>query len=46
MKDDGEYSSASDFNDDTLALPAVGNAGNDDHPRSILVPVMPITMRA
>jgi hypothetical protein len=32
MKDDGEYSSASDFDDDTLALLAADHAGNDDHP--------------
>jgi hypothetical protein len=32
IKDDGEYSSASDFGDDTLALLAVDHAGNDDHP--------------
>jgi hypothetical protein len=32
IKDDGEYSSASDFNDDTLTLLAVDHAGNDDHP--------------
>jgi hypothetical protein len=33
IKDDGEYSSASDFNDDTLTLLAVDHAGNDDHPQ-------------
>jgi hypothetical protein len=32
MKDDGEYSSTSDFDDDTLALLAADHAGNDDHP--------------
>jgi hypothetical protein len=32
IKDDGEYSSASYFDDDTLALPATDHAGNDDHP--------------
>jgi hypothetical protein len=32
VKDDGEYSSASDFDDDTLALLAADHAGNDDHP--------------
>jgi hypothetical protein len=32
VKDDGEYSSASDFDDYTLALLAVDHAGNDDHP--------------
>jgi hypothetical protein len=32
IKDDGEYSSASDFNEDTLALLAADHAGNDDHP--------------
>jgi hypothetical protein len=33
IKDDGEYSSASDFDDDTLALLAADRAGNDDHPK-------------
>jgi hypothetical protein len=32
IKDDGEYSSASDFDEDTLALLAADHAGNDDHP--------------
>jgi hypothetical protein len=32
IKDDGEYCSASDFNDDTLALLAADHVGNDDHP--------------
>jgi hypothetical protein len=32
VKDDGEYSSASDFGDDTLALLAADHAGNGDHP--------------
>jgi hypothetical protein len=32
IKDDGEYSSASDFDDDTLALLAADHAGNDEHP--------------
>jgi hypothetical protein len=32
IKVDGEYSSASDFDDDTLALLAADHAGNDDHP--------------
>jgi hypothetical protein len=32
IKDDGEYSSASDFDEDTLALLASDHAGNDDHP--------------
>ena len=31
VRDDGEYSSASDFNEDTLALLADDHAGNDDH---------------
>jgi hypothetical protein len=31
INDDGEYSSASDFDDDTLALLATDHAGNDDH---------------
>jgi hypothetical protein len=47
VRDDGEYSSASDFDEDTLALLADDHEGNDDPPsRSILVPVMQITMRA
>jgi hypothetical protein len=46
IKDDGEYSSASDFDDDTLALLAADHGGNDDHPRNILVPVMQITIKA
>jgi hypothetical protein len=33
IKDDGEYSSASDFGGDTLALLAADHAGNDDHPK-------------
>jgi hypothetical protein len=32
IKDDGEYSSASDFDDDTLAWLAADHVGNDDHP--------------
>jgi hypothetical protein len=32
VKDDGEYSSAGDFDDNTLALLAADHAGNDDHP--------------
>jgi hypothetical protein len=32
IKDDGEYSSASDFDDDTLALFVAYHAGNDNHP--------------
>jgi hypothetical protein len=32
VKDDDEYSSASDFDDDTLTLLAANHAGNDDHP--------------
>jgi hypothetical protein len=31
-KDDGEYTSACDFDDNTLALLAADHAGNDDHP--------------
>jgi hypothetical protein len=31
-RDDGEYSSASDFDEDTLALLADDHEGNDDHP--------------
>jgi hypothetical protein len=45
IRDDGEYSSSSDFDEATLALLADDHEGNDDHPRSILVPVMQITMR-
>jgi hypothetical protein len=30
IRDDGEYSSASDFDEDTLALLAADHAGNDD----------------
>jgi hypothetical protein len=33
IRDDGEYSSASDFDEDTLALLADDHAGNDDHPK-------------
>jgi hypothetical protein len=32
VRDDGEYSSASDFDEDTLALLAHDHEGNDDHP--------------
>jgi hypothetical protein len=32
IRDDGEYSSASDFDEDTLALLANDHEGNDDHP--------------
>jgi hypothetical protein len=32
IRDDGEYSSASDFDEDTLALLADDHGGNDDHP--------------
>jgi hypothetical protein len=32
IKNDGEYSSASDFDEDALALLAANHAGNDDHP--------------
>jgi hypothetical protein len=31
VRDDGEYSSTSDFDEDTLALLADDNEGNDDH---------------
>jgi hypothetical protein len=31
VKDDGEYSSASDFDEATLALLVADHAGNDDH---------------
>jgi hypothetical protein len=33
VKDGGEYSSTSDFDEDTLALLAADYAGNDDHPK-------------
>jgi hypothetical protein len=33
IRDDGEYFSASDFNEDTLALLADDHEGNDDHPK-------------
>jgi hypothetical protein len=32
IRDDGEYASASDFNEDTLALLADDHEDNDDHP--------------
>jgi hypothetical protein len=32
IKDDGEYSFSSDFDDETLTLLAADHAGNDDHP--------------
>jgi hypothetical protein len=32
VRDDGEYSSTSDFDEDTLSLLAAYHAGNDDHP--------------
>jgi hypothetical protein len=32
IRDDGEYSSASDFDEDTLALLVHDHVGNDDHP--------------
>jgi hypothetical protein len=32
IRDDGKYSSASDFDEDTLALLADDHEGNDDHP--------------
>jgi hypothetical protein len=32
VKDNGEYSSASDFNEDTLALLVADHEGNDGHP--------------
>jgi hypothetical protein len=32
IRDDGEYSSSSDFNEDTLALLADDHEGNDNHP--------------
>jgi hypothetical protein len=31
VRDDGEYSSASDFDEDTLALLVDDHEGNDDH---------------
>jgi hypothetical protein len=32
VRDDGEYSSARDFDEDTLALLVDDHEGNDDHP--------------
>jgi hypothetical protein len=32
IKDDGEYSSASDLDEDTLVLLAADHVANDDHP--------------
>jgi hypothetical protein len=32
VKDDGEYSFAIDFDDDTLAMLVANHAGNDEHP--------------
>jgi hypothetical protein len=32
VRDDGEYSFASDFDEDILALLGADHAGNDDHP--------------
>jgi hypothetical protein len=32
IRDDGEYSSASDFDDDTLALLATDRVGSEQHP--------------
>jgi hypothetical protein len=46
IRDDSEYCSASDFEEDTLALLVDDHEGNDDHPNEILVQVMHITMRA
>jgi hypothetical protein len=43
-RDDGEYSSVSDFDEDTLAL--LADMTILTTPRSILVLVMQITMRA
>jgi hypothetical protein len=37
VRDDGEYSSASDFDEDTLALLADDHEGNDDHPEEHIV---------
>jgi hypothetical protein len=36
VRDDGEYSSASDFDEDTFALLADDHAGNDDHPEELI----------
>ena len=33
IKDDGEYSSASDFHEDTLALLAADHAGSEEQPK-------------
>ena len=32
VKDDGEYSSASDFDEDTLAVLAAHHVGSEEHP--------------
>jgi hypothetical protein len=40
VKDDGEYSYASDFDDDTLALLVADHVGNDDHPEEHISTVM------
>jgi hypothetical protein len=36
VRDEGEYSSASDFDEDTLALLADDYEGNDDHPDELI----------
>jgi hypothetical protein len=36
MKDDGEYSSASDFDDDTLAILATNHVGWDEQQPSVM----------
>jgi hypothetical protein len=46
VKDDGEYSSASDFDDDTLTLLAADHAGNDDHPEEHISTSDAITIKA
>jgi hypothetical protein len=46
VRNDGEYSSASDFDEDTFALLAMTMKVMMTTLRSILVPVMQITMRA
>ena len=46
VKDDGEYSSASDFDEDTLALLAADHAVVRNNQKSRLVQRMQIIMRA
>jgi hypothetical protein len=43
VRDGGEYSSASDFDENTLALLADYHAGNDNHPEEHIGTVLPLT---